>query len=103
MDYCGSDVTQTAHWDNPKSNSGEIEVKMATYAKNLKPITTDQKSSDNTMELTIKEKRQLRGLLGALQWPRSQACPRLSVSVSLRRGQLRAATVGAAKEANKTL
>ncbi|CAK0802739.1 unnamed protein product, partial [Prorocentrum cordatum] len=41
-DYCGSDV------------------KMATYAKNLKPITIDQKSSDNTRELTIKEKRQLR-------------------------------------------
>ncbi|CAK0855240.1 unnamed protein product, partial [Prorocentrum cordatum] len=59
MDYCGSDLTQTPHWENPKSNSSEIEVKMATYAKNLKPITIDQKSSDNTREPTIKEKRQL--------------------------------------------
>ncbi|CAK0833042.1 unnamed protein product, partial [Prorocentrum cordatum] len=78
MDYCGSDLSQTPHWENPKSNSSETEVKMATYAKNLKPITIDQKSSDNTRELTIKEKRQLRG-------------------------QLPAATAGAAKEANKTL
>eukprot|EP00959_Pyramimonas_sp_CCMP1952_P037865 792614-Pyramimonas_sp.AAC.1 len=76
---------------------------MATYAKNLKPITIDQKSSDNTRELTIKEKRQLRGLPGALQWPSSQACPHLSASVSIHQGQLPTATVGTAKEANKTL
>ncbi|CAK0884931.1 unnamed protein product, partial [Prorocentrum cordatum] len=103
MDYCGSDVTQTPHWDNPKSNSSEIEAKMATYAKNVKPITIDQKSSDNTRGLTIKEKRQLRGLLGALQWPSSQACPRLSASASIHRGQLPTATAGTAEEANKTL
>ena len=103
MDYCGSDGTQTPHWNNPKSNSSEIEVKMATYAKNLKPITIDQKSSDNARELTITEKRQLRGLLGVLQWPSSQACPHLSASVSIHQGQLPTATVATAKEANKTL
>ncbi|CAK0823386.1 unnamed protein product, partial [Prorocentrum cordatum] len=103
MDYRGSDLTQTPHWENPKSDSSEIEVKMATYAKNLKPITIDQNSSDNTREFTIKEKRQLRGLLGALQWPSSQDCPHLSASVSIHQGQRLTATVGTAKEANKTL
>ena len=103
MDYSGNDITQTPHWNNTKTNSSEIEVKMATYAKGLKPITIDQKGSDNARELTLKEKRQLRGLLGALQWRSLQACPHLSASVSIHQGQLPTVTVGTAKEVNKTL
>eukprot|EP00959_Pyramimonas_sp_CCMP1952_P318243 6659482-Pyramimonas_sp.AAC.1 len=76
---------------------------MASHAENLKPITIDQKSSNNTREPTIKEKRQLRGILGALQRPSSQARPHLSASVSIHQGQLPTAAVGTAKEANKTL
>ncbi|CAK0820802.1 unnamed protein product [Prorocentrum cordatum] len=40
-DMLGGKLTQTPHWENPKSNSSEIEVKMATYVKNLEPITIE--------------------------------------------------------------
>ena len=45
----------------------------------------------------------LRGLLGALQWPATQTSPHLSASVSLLCGEVNAATVSTATQANKLL
>eukprot|EP00959_Pyramimonas_sp_CCMP1952_P165698 3463246-Pyramimonas_sp.AAC.1 len=98
MGHCGSDLRQTTHWDNKHSNGTEINAKMQPYASNLNPITIDQKDGNNDRLLTLKEIRQLRGLLGALQWPSSQACPRASASVIVHQGQLPTATAATARE-----
>ena len=59
--------------------------------------------SDENRELTVKELTMLRGLLGALQWPATQTSPHLSASVSLLCGEVSAATVSTATQANKLL
>eukprot|EP00959_Pyramimonas_sp_CCMP1952_P020197 426261-Pyramimonas_sp.AAC.1 len=76
---------------------------MQTYASNLRPIAEDQKDGNNDRPLTPKEVCQLRGLLGALQLPSSQACSDAPASVSIRRGQLPTATAATAREVNTTL
>eukprot|EP00959_Pyramimonas_sp_CCMP1952_P248138 5187036-Pyramimonas_sp.AAC.1 len=73
---------------------------MQSYASNLKPITVDQSDDNNDRPLTPKDIRQLRGLLGALQWPSSQVCPHTSASVSTHQGRLPTATVATARQVN---
>ena len=95
MEHCGVDSHQ--------SDGHRIDLNMITYLKKLKPVTINQNLNGEERELDIKEKRQLRGLLGALQWPASQAGPHLQASVSIHQGQLPKATVACAKEVNRTL
>ena len=76
MTYCGGGVVQ-------KGPPGTVELKFEAYAKKLKPVTLDKPRGGGERPLDAKELRMFRGLLGALQWPASQAYPGLSYSVSL--------------------
>ncbi|CAL1145140.1 unnamed protein product [Cladocopium goreaui] len=72
------------------------------YVQKIKPLTLSDFSDENR-KLTGKEVSMLRGLLGALQWPATQTSPHLSASVSLLCGEVSAATVSTATQANKLL
>ena len=95
MEYCGSNIEQTAT---------SVTVKFETYAKKLKPMTANQKLPDDASRpLDKHEVRQLRGLVGALQWPASQACPHLQASVSYLQGDFPTPTIKTLQEANRVL
>ncbi len=67
-----------------------------------KPIVVTANAADDRVA-TASEARQLRGLLGELQWTSTQACPHLSRSVSVLQGQIPSVQVKHLKEANKVL
>jgi len=75
-------------------------LRQQDYVQKIKPLTLSDFSDENR-KLTGKEVSMLRGLLGALQWPATQTSPHLSASVSLLCGEVSAATVSTATQANK--
>eukprot|EP00435_Cladocopium_sp_Y103_P035989 s155_g9.t1 len=83
LTYCGAKIVKVAesHW---KLHHTEYRQQ-----KNV-PVTEGERTA-------------LRGLLGALQWPSTQTCPWLQVSVSMLAGAVSTATTATLLEANKTL
>lgn len=77
-------------------------MSFASYLAKVKPLTLRPDAQDDR-QATAAEVRQLRGLLGALQWPATQGCPHLSCSVSMLQGSVSTAQVRHLKEANKLL
>jgi hypothetical protein len=73
LEYCGAKLHK---------NAKGIDLSFSEYLSKLKPITVDVKTNSGR-RATPAEVRQLRGLLGALQWPSTQGCPHLSCSVSM--------------------
>ena len=95
LEYLGSNIH--VHDD------GGIHVNYADYARKIKPVTVNANIKDVNMTATANEVRQLRGLLGSLQWPASQGCPHLACSVSMLQGEFGTATRRTLLDANKAL
>ncbi len=68
----------------------------------MKPLILRPDAQDDRPAIAA-EVRQLPGLLGALQWPATQGCPRLSCIVSMLQGSMSTAQVRHLKEDNKLL
>ena len=60
MEHCDSDIDQTPHWGNDRSNDYDIDVKMQTRARSMEPIAIDLESGGNARGPTLEEKWQLR-------------------------------------------
>jgi hypothetical protein len=95
LEYCGANINAL--------DDGTLIVNYSDYARKIKPITVNADIKDVTQPATAAEVRQLRGLLGSLQWPASQGCPHLSCSVSMLQGEFGTATRRTLLEANKAL
>ena len=93
LQFCGCDPED--------DGKGGWWLRQQAYVQKIKPLTLSD--SDENRELTVKELTMLRGLLGALQWPATQTSPHLSASVSLLCGEVSAAAVYTATQANKLL
>ncbi len=64
-----------------------IEVSYEDYIKKICPMTV-AKGRDAKQLVNEQEKSKARGLIGALQWPATQAFPGLAASVSIQAGEL---------------
>ena len=95
MDFHGAQITKEAN--------GDIHLDMSEYIANVKPITlTKDRSKDPTQKVTDSERRQIRGLLGALSWAANQTASHASATISTLQG-VSEPTVSTIQEANKTL
>ena len=92
--YCGGRVSLR--------DDGAIVLDFEEYLKKVMPITIG-KGRDPEDKMTSAEISKARGLLGALQWPATQACPHLNASVSLLAADIRDGKVKVMLELNKTL
>eukprot|EP00434_Breviolum_minutum_P021113 symbB.v1.2.018628.t1/scaffold1494.1/size117378/12 len=88
LEYCGSTVTKVSH---------------EKYMSKQKPITIAKDRQHQDLPVTESERTQLRGLLGALQWPATQTSPHLQAGVSLLCGEVTKATTKTLEAANKLL
>ncbi len=94
MEYCGATVSRAAQ--------GGYELSFANYLAKVKPLALRPDAQDDRRATTA-EVRQLRGLLGDLQWPVTQGCPHLSCSVPTLQSSVSTAQVRHLKEASKLL
>ena len=92
--YCGGRVSLKA--------DGSILLDFEEYLKKVIPITVG-KGRNPEDKMTPAEVSKARGLLGALQWPATQACPHLNASVSLLAADISDGKVKVMLELNKTL
>ena len=92
--YCGGRISLRS--------DGAIVLDFEEYLKKVMPITLS-KGRDPEDRMTAAEVSKARGLLGALQWPATQACPHLNASVSLLAADIRDGKVKVIQELNKTL
>ena len=93
IEYCGGQLYATQY---------ALILDFSEYINKVKPITIAPHRKDEDLA-TNHEVRQLRGLIGALQWPATQACPHLACSVSMHAAKISNARIQDLKEANKTL
>ena len=91
--YCGGRISLR--------KDGAIVLDFEEYLKKVMPITIS-KGRDPEDRMTPSEVSKARGLLGALQWPATQACPHLNASVSLIAADIRDGKVKVMMELNKT-
>jgi hypothetical protein len=95
QEYCGAVLKRLV--------TGDIVMTLEKYIKGIKPITIEKsRAKEPTAPVTQAERRQLRGLLGAMAWPTNQAAPHGQCSVSLLQG-MNEPTVATLQEANKLL
>ena len=92
--YCGGRVSLRS--------DGAIVLDFEEYLKKVMPITIG-KGRGPEDSMTSAEVSKARGLLGALQWPATQACPHLNASVSLLAADISGGKVKVMLELNKTL
>ena len=95
LEYCGSTVT--------KLEDNYWRVSHEKYMGKQKPITIAKDRQHQDLPVTESERTQLRGLLGALQWPATQTSPHLQAGVSLLCGEVTKATTKTLEAANKLL
>lgn len=95
LEYCGSTVAKIGdnHW----------KVNHEKYMAKQKPISMPKDRLHQDLPVTGSERTQLRGLLGALQWPTLQTSPHLQAGVSLLCGEVTKATTKTLEAANKLL
>ena len=95
LEYCGSSVEKIGdnHW----------KVSHEKYMAKQKPISIPKERLHQDLPVTESERTQLRGLLGALQWPATQTSPHLQAGVSLLCGDVTKATTKTLESANKLL
>ena len=95
LEYCGSTVA--------KINENHWKVSHEKYMAKQKPISIAKDRLHQELPVTEAERTQLRGLLGALQWPATQTSPHLQAGVSLLCGEVTKATTKTLESANKLL
>lgn len=95
LEYCGSTVA--------KINENHWKVSHEKYMAKQKPISIAKDRLHQELPVTEAERTQLRGLLGALQWPATQTSPHLQAGVSLLCGEVTKATTKTLEAANKLL
>ena len=95
LEYCGSNIQKidNNHW----------RLHHERYLTKQKPITVPKERAGTELPVTEAERTQLRGLLGALQWPSTQSAPHLQAMVSMLSGDVTKATVKTLESANKAL
>ena len=94
--YLGVNIT--------RGEDGSIVESQADYVHRLRPVMLgDSRASDKSAPLTSLETRELRGLLGALQWLASVTRPDISVDVSLLQRAFHGPVVADVLRANKLL
>ena len=95
LEYCGSTVAKMGenHW----------KLYHEKYMEKQKPISIPKDRQHQELPVTESERTQLRGLLGALQWPATQTSPHLQAGVSLLCGEVTKATTKTLESANKLL
>ena len=98
--YLGAQLTATNDPNDAKLINYNLSY--GAYLRKVKPISIRPGAGDQT-PANYHDVKQLRGLLGSLQWPASQGCPHLTCSTSLLQGMFSTATVAVMKEANKAL
>ena len=74
------------------------------YIHKQKPIAiAKDRKEQRVLAVTESERTQLRGLIGALQWPATQSSPHLQAQVSMLAGDVTRATIKTLQNANKAL
>ena len=93
---CGVQITQT--------EDGGFDQEQHEYLTGLCEIPlTNERKKQKTSPVTEKERTELRGLLGALQWLVGQTRPDGNIDVNLLQSQVTKATVDTLLEGNKIL
>ena len=95
LEYCGSNIQKIDkyHW----------RLHHERYLTKQKPITVPKERAGTENPVTEAERTQLRGLLGALQWPSTQSAPHLQAMVSMLSGDVMRATVKTLESAKSQL
>ena len=92
--FCGSEVNQDAR--------GEITMKQERYPLGLSEIQMSrERKQQEDQQATDEEKKQMKGLLGAIAWRANQTAPWLSATTSILQGHNQHATVKNLLETNK--
>ena len=92
--YCGGRICLL--------KDGSVSLDFQEYVRKVMPVTIakGRKSEDH---MTAAEISKARGLLGALQWPATQACPHLNATVSLLAADISNGKIKVLEELNKAL
>ena len=92
--YCGGRICLL--------KDGSVSLDFQEYVRKVMPVTIakGRKSEDF---MTASEISKARGLLGALQWPATQACPHLNATVSLVAADISNGKIKVLEELNKAL
>ncbi|CAJ1404806.1 unnamed protein product [Effrenium voratum] len=93
LQYCGAELKQV----NDVWHLGHHD-----YLHRIKPITQN-KASNSIQKLDPSGVSQLRGLVGALQWPAVQSSPHIQCSASILSGEVGTGTNMTINEANRAL
>ena len=94
LEYCGATIE--------KGSDGTLKLNHTSYLRKVKPLTLGKHLGPEA-ELSSQEATDLRGLLGALQWPAVQSSPHLQASTSIYSGSVSRGLVKTALEANRLL
>ena len=96
FDYIGVNLKQ--------NDDFSITISQAEYTTSVQPISLDkQQLADKQRALTDAEKKQLRGLLGQLNWLAGMSRPEISFTVSELSSRIRSSTIIDIVTANKTV
>ena len=95
LEYCGCQVD--------KVNNNHWRLHQEKYLHKQKPISiSKERKNQEDLPVTESERTQLRGLIGAMQWPATQSSPHLQSQVSMLAGDVTKATIKTLNSANKT-
>ena len=92
--YCGGRICLL--------KDGSLSLDFQEYLKKVMPVTI-AKGRNGDDPMTGAEISKARGILGALQWPATQACPHLNATVSLLAADISNGKVQVLQELNKAL